>query len=168
MRAVATTATIAFAFTSLLATRVMGQSSSNTSASTTVSSAIPTDGVSQGCQSFLNTFNSDTTIQACTAPLLSATQFYANATAAAKNSTSTNTTSSAAALTSSLSQLCATNTGCDSSLIRQYLSNFWTACDTEIRAENEGVLNIYDYLYLLNPFHQAVCTRDDSNNYCVL
>lgn len=163
MRAVATAA--ALALTSLFATGAVAQTSSNAT-----SSAIPTEGVSQGCQSFLSTFNSDTTIQACTAPLLSATQFYANATAAAKNSTSTNTTSSsaAAALTSSLSQLCATDTGCDSSLIRQRLSNFWTACDAEIRAENEAVLNIYDILYLLTPFHQSVCTRDDSNNYCVL
>lgn len=166
MRVVATAA--ALVLTSLFATETMGQTTSNTTTTTTTTSAIPTDGVSQGCQSFLSTFNSDTTIQSCTAPLLSATQFYANATAAAKNSTSTNTTSSAAALTSSLKQLCATNTGCNSSLIRQYLSNFWTACDAEIRAENEAVLNIYDYLYLLTPFHQAVCTLDDSNNYCVL
>lgn len=137
-------------------------------AQSTSSSIIPTTGVSSGCSSFLTTLNNDTAIQTCTAPLLSATQFYANATSAAKNSTAANTTSSATALSSSLEKLCATNTGCDSGLIRQLLSQFWTACDSEIRAKNADVLAIYDVLYLLNPFHEAVCTRDDSNNYCVL
>jgi hypothetical protein len=137
-------------------------------AQSTSSSVVPTTGVSSACSSFLTTLNNDTEIQTCTAPLLSATQFYANATSAAKNSTTATTSSSANALTSSLEKLCATNTGCNSGLIRQRLSQFWTACDSEIRAKNADVLAIYDVLYLLNPFHEAVCTRDDSKNYCVL
>lgn len=154
--------------TTSLAQTTANTTSTTTTTSSSSSSLIPTTGVSSGCTSFLNTLNHDTSIQTCTAPLLSATQFYTNASAAAKNSTAANTTSSADALTSSLSQLCASNTGCDSSLIRQYLSQFWTACDTELRAENSQILAIYDVLYLLNPFHQAVCTRDDANDYCVL
>jgi hypothetical protein len=158
------------ALATLYTTASTAQTITNTTAvsSPSSSSLIPTTGVSSACTSFLNTLNNDTAIQACTAPLLSATQFYTNASAAAKNSTAANTTSSADALTSSLSQLCASNTGCNSSLIRQYLSQFWTACDTELRAENSQILAIYDVLYLLNPFHQAVCTRDDTNDYCVL
>jgi hypothetical protein len=154
---------------SLTVTSTMAQTTSSTSSSnTTTSSLIPT-GISDACTAFMTQLNNDASIQTCTAPLLSATQFYANATSAAEaNSTSTSTNSSASALTSSLSQLCQSNTGCDADLIRSYLSQFWTACDTEIRAENAGVLDVYDVLYLINPFHQAVCTKDDSNNYCVL
>jgi len=155
------------AFATFSAAGVMAQTS-NTTTTTTTTSLIPTD-ISQACSDFMTKLNSDSLIQTCTKPLLSATQFYANATAAATNSSATaNTTSSATALTNSLSQLCDTNTGCDSDLIRQYLSQFWTACDTEIRAKHVGVSDVYDVLYLLNPFHQAVCTKDDSNNYCVL
>lgn len=140
---------------------------SSTTSTNTTSNLIPV-GISPSCTAFMTQLNADTSIQSCTAPLLSATQFYANATAAAQTSTSASTSSSASTLTTSLSQLCKTSAGCNPDLIRQYLSQFWTACDPEIRAKNKGVLNVYDVLYLLNPFHQAVCTQDDSSNYCVL
>ncbi|UZJ51260.1 hypothetical protein CBS101457_000580 [Exobasidium rhododendri] len=153
-----TALTTASAMATFSAMSAMAQNTTNT----TTSSLIPTD-ISPACTTFMTNLNSDPLIATCTAPLLSATQYYANAT-----STTSNTTSSAAALTSSLSQLCDNNTGCDSDLIRTYLSQFWTACDTEIRAKNVGVQDVYDVLYLINPFHEAVCTKDDSNNYCVL
>lgn len=150
------------------------QSTSSASATTTATSAtassslIPT-GISQSCSDFLTSLNSDTNIKACTAPLLSATQYYANATEAASNSKSgKNVTTSADALESSLGQLCADATGCQPDVIRTQLSKFWNACSPELKAKNEGVIAVYDVLYLINPFHDAVCTKDDSNNYCVL
>lgn len=144
---------------------VVGSMAQTTNNTTSTSSLIPTD-ISQACTDFMTKLNSDSSIQTCTAPLLSATQFYANATSAASSNSSSS--GSASALTDSLSQLCDTNTGCDAGLIRTYLAQFWTACSPEIRAKNQGVLNVYDVLYLINPFHQAVCTKDDSNKYCVL
>lgn len=143
--------------------------SSTASASASTSSLIPT-GISSGCSDFLNSLNSDATLQACTAPLLSATQYYANATTVAKGNkaASSNVTDSATALKNSLGQLCANATGCQPSTIRSQLSKFWNACGTELKSKNEQVVALYDVLYLINPFHDAVCTTDDNNNFCIL
>ncbi|PWN37439.1 uncharacterized protein FA14DRAFT_159493 [Meira miltonrushii] len=143
--------------------------SSSASASASTSSLIPT-GISSGCSDFLNSLNSDATLQACTAPLLSATQYYANATTVAKGNkaATSNVTDSASALKNSLGQLCANTTGCQPSTIRSNLSKFWNACGTELKSKNEQVIALYDVLYLINPFHDAVCTTDDNNNFCIL
>ncbi|CAO1630495.1 unnamed protein product [Sympodiomycopsis kandeliae] len=122
-------------------------------------SSIPT-GISTGCNSFLTTLNGDSSIKTCTAPLLSATQFYTNATKGDPDS-------SKDALQETLTQLCAADTGCDSSIIRQYLSQFWGQCMSEIKAKNKDVQDVYDVLYLINPFREAICSKDDDGNYCL-
>lgn len=143
--------------------------SSSASASASTSSLIPT-GISSGCSDFLLSLNSDPTLQACTAPLLSATQYYANATTVAKGNkaATSNVTDSATALKNSLGKLCANSTGCQPSTIRSQLSKFWNSCGTELKSKNEQVVALYDVLYLINPFHDAVCTTDDNNNFCIL
>lgn len=151
-------------------------SSSATSASSTAATAPATStlipsGISSACSEFLSSLNTDTNIQACTTPLLQATTYYTNATQSAasqKTGTTSETTVSAQTLTDSLDKLCDGNTGCQPQLIRTQLSKFWTACSAELRAKNEAVLNVYDVMYLLNPFQDAVCTKDTSNNYCLL
>lgn len=138
--------------------------SSAATAQTTTSSAvsgIPT-GISSNCSSFLTKLNADSSIKACTAPLLSATTYYTNAT---KSSSAKNAASGA--LQESLSRLCGANTGCDSGLIRQYLSEFWSSCTPEIKSQTDGVLDVYDVLYLLNPFREAICSKDDDGNFCL-
>lgn len=144
-------------------------STATSSASASTSTLIPT-GISSGCSEFLNSLNSDSTLQACTAPLLSATQYYANATTAAKGNkaSSSDVTDSATALKNSLGKLCANATGCQPSTIRSQLSKFWNACGAELKSKNEQVVALYDVLYLINPFHDAVCTTDDNQNYCIL
>lgn len=125
------------------------------------STAIPS-GISSTCATFLTELNSDDSIKSCTAPLLSATDFYTNATSG-KTSTSTAST----VLQESLSQLCGVNTGCDGNLIKTYLANFWSDCMSEIKAKRSTVLAYYDVLYLLNPFREAICSQDDNGNYCL-
>lgn len=38
---------------------------------------------------------------------------------------------------------------------------------SEIKSQNSQVLAYYDVLYLLNPFREAICSKDDSGNYCL-
>lgn len=161
------TATIAGLLTlsaaSALAQTISTTASAATSTDTSTLS-IPT-GISAVCTQFMTKLNTDTGIQACTSPLLQATSFYANA-KAAKNATSNQDSKSA--LTQSLDQLCSPTAGCQADLIRRNLADFWVACSPEIKAQNKGVQGVYDVLYLINPFHDAVCTKDDSDNFCVL
>ncbi|CAO1614311.1 unnamed protein product [Parajaminaea phylloscopi] len=131
------------------------------STTASASSSIPT-GISQSCSSFLTRLNSDTSIKACTAPLLSATEYYTNATSGTSSKSAASTV-----LSESLSRLCGANTGCNSELIKPYLSDFWSSCMTEIKAKQEKVLALYDVLYLLNPFREAICSQDDHGNYCL-
>ncbi|PWN23687.1 hypothetical protein BCV69DRAFT_238709, partial [Microstroma glucosiphilum] len=121
---------------------------------------IPTN-ISDTCTTFFNTLNSDASIKSCTTPLLSATQYYTG-------SNATSSTEAKTALQDSLSELCASDAGCDTDLVRQYLSSFWTSCMTEIQNENKEVQDVYDVLYLLVPFREAICSEDDSGNYCLL
>lgn len=108
----------------------------------------------------MTTLNADSSIKTCTAPLLSATNYYVNATSDSKEK-------SESALQDTLTQLCASNAGCDSAIIRNYLSQFWTNCMDEIKAKNKGVQDVYDVLYLINPFREAICSKDGDGNYCL-
>ncbi|CAO1624437.1 unnamed protein product [Jaminaea pallidilutea] len=119
-------------------------------------------GASTTCNSFMDKLNSDASIKTCTAPLVSAVDYYTNATSSSASSSAANS-----ALQDSLGRLCGANTGCDSNLIRQYLSEFWTSCMDEIKSQNTEVLARYDVLYLLNPFREAICSKDDSGEYCL-
>lgn len=45
----------------------------------------------------------------------------------------------------------------------------YSACGSDMTGSNSAsVLRIYDVLYTLLPMRNAVCTKDDSGNYCVL
>lgn len=124
-------------------------------------STLPTN-ISSTCTSFLTSLDSDSRIKTCTAPLLSATQYYTNTTTG-----STSTEDADDALRESLGELCTSGQGCDSDMIRQYLNQFWTACTTEITAQNKAVQDVYDVLYLINPFREAICSTDGNGNYCL-
>lgn len=78
----------------------------------------------------------------------------------------------ASTVTSTLTQLCASSSGCSNSLIQTYLSSFYSACTAELTNPNSyssDVREIYDFLYVVNPFMGAVCSKDGSSQkYCVL
>lgn len=57
---------------------------------------------------------------------------------------------------------------CDSGLIQTYLSGFLEACGKETQAKDQ-LLEIYDVLYTLTPFQNALCSKDSaSQKYCAV
>lgn len=100
-------------------------------------------------------------------PLINLTRAYSptNANGSAEAVTSSQ-------ITSTLASLCSASSGCSDDLIRSYLSQFYAACSVELTdptAYSAQVREIYDYLYVLNPFRGAVCAKDSSSQrYCVL
>ncbi|KIK09655.1 hypothetical protein K443DRAFT_671546 [Laccaria amethystina LaAM-08-1] len=127
--------------------------SSAAAASSTASPLIPT-GISVTCSTFLTTLNSDSTITTCTKALLTAT-----------SSSST----SSAAVSSALTNLCADSisSSCPDSLLRGKITEFYTACTVELTTSpNSNVIRIYDVIYAISPMKSAVCSKDDSGNWC--
>jgi hypothetical protein len=136
------------AFLSLMATAVMAQSNP----------LIPS-GISQSCTDFLQALNSDTSLQACTQPLISATEAYGPSASGNK--------AGAASVSSTLSTICSSD-GCSDSLLRGKLTDFYNKCGAELTSSpNDDVRRIYDVLYVVAPFKQAICSKDDSGKYCV-
>lgn len=118
-----------------------------------------TAATSPDCNTLINELNADPQIKTCTDPLSKATGAYTNATTAGEDVSS--------ALKTSLGSLCGSNAGCDAGLIRNYLSRFWGACSDDIKNSNKQVVDVYDVLYLINPFREAICTKDAGQNYCL-
>lgn len=53
--------------------------------------------------------------------------------------------------------------------MRSILSDLYTACSDELTsALNSDVLKLYDVLYAILPFREALCAKDDSGSYCML
>ena len=79
-------------------------------------------------------------------------------------------TPSSSEVTSALTNLCSgtVTSACPQSNIRQNLTDFVVACSTELNADPvPGVRLIYDVLYTFLPLRTAVCSKDDSGNWCV-
>ncbi|KAI0742930.1 hypothetical protein C8Q80DRAFT_1108576 [Daedaleopsis nitida] len=123
-------------------------------------SLIPT-GISTSCSTFLTKFNSDTSLTSCTSALITATGAFAPST----NATAS-TSASAAQVKTALTSVCAATT-CPDSTIRSKLADFYEACSDELKSANKDVVTTYDVLYALTPLKNAICAKDDSNNYCV-
>ncbi len=147
-------------------------SSSAAASSSTVlpisTAMIPTN-ISTSCAAFLNQLNTDTTFTSCMLPLANITALYNPV--AAVNGTDAGI-SAASTITSTLTALCSSSSGCTDALIRNYLSSFYGACTNELAdptAYNKDVREIYDFLYVVNPFKGAVCSKDaTSKKFCVL
>jgi hypothetical protein len=76
-----------------------------------------------------------------------------------------------AEVTGAVDSICtgSVSTACSDSLIRGKLGDFYSACSAELTSNpNEQLRNIYDVLYALTPLQQAICSKDDSGNYCVI
>ncbi|KAJ7699326.1 hypothetical protein B0H17DRAFT_1158208 [Mycena rosella] len=143
-------------FAVLLATTVVANAASSSNP------YIPDD-ISIGCSSYLETLNDDTSLSACTSALTTASSGFGPG----GNSTS----ASKATITSALTRICSTSTTstCSQSLITGKLAAFYTACGAELTSTpSTQVKTIYDTFYSLLPLLTAVCTQDDSGNWCAL
>ncbi|PIL25822.1 hypothetical protein GSI_11575 [Ganoderma sinense ZZ0214-1] len=119
-------------------------------------------GIGSSCSSFLNEFNQDTTLTTCTSALITASGAFAPAT----NATATTLSSSNAK--TALAAVCTASSACSESSFRSKLADFYKACTDELTSsQNKDVIRTYDVLYSLIPLKNAVCSKDDSGNYCV-
>ena len=116
------------------------------------------DGISDSCSQLLQELDQDKVFQQCTEPLIVATNTFAQQ--------STNSSRSVA-LSSSMEKLCQAQNGCDRHLVRYFLFEFWNQCTDELEARHPEILQLYEYLYIFNPFRDAVCSKDASGQYCL-
>jgi len=124
------------------------------------SSLIPS-GISSGCSTYLTSFDADTSLSACTSTLINATQLFG----AAAPSGSTPTASD---VDTAIATICGATSTCPSTTIQSELTKFYGACTAELTSNaNDQVLLLYDALYTIAPLEGALCTKDDSGNYCV-
>ncbi|TBU39481.1 hypothetical protein BD309DRAFT_969647 [Dichomitus squalens] len=124
-------------------------------------SLIPS-GISSSCETFFNTFDKDTTLTSCTSSLITATGAFAPTTNA------TATAPSASDAKTALTAVCAASSSCEESTIRSKLADFYQACTPELTTnQNNEVIRTYDVLYALTPLKNAICSKDDSGNFCV-
>ncbi|KAJ7092492.1 hypothetical protein B0H15DRAFT_922043 [Mycena belliarum] len=146
-------------FTALLATAVVANAASSSS---TANPYIPT-GISSSCTTYLNSLNADTQLTACTSALMTASSAFGpggNATSPTKSD-----------ITTALTSICKTSTTstCSQSLIAGKLASFYTACGAELTSSpNAQVKMVYDTFYSLLPLLSAVCSTDDTGNWCVM
>lgn len=109
----------------------------------------------------MTNLDSDPQILSCTKAFISTVTNFGVGSDSGTVSTST--------VTSALNSLSSSLSACSESVIRSKLTDFYSACSNElISSPNSDVIRAYDVLYVLLPFSQAVCTKDDSGNYCVL
>lgn len=119
---------------------------------------IPAD-ISSTCTTYLITLNSDPTFASCLSLLNNITSAFAPGAP----------TPSSTDVTTALGNLCPSSVTdtCSDTLIRQEITNFGSACSTELTNNANGVRPIYDAMYILPPLRLAICSKDDSGNYCI-
>jgi hypothetical protein len=112
--------------------------------------------ISPGCSAYLNGLDTDDTLSSCLAPLLAAVKdFFPDG------------SGTASTVSSTLNTLCENTTMCSSSTLSTQLANFQTACSNELQTSPvPGVIALYDSIYFLAPFKDALCAQDDSGDYC--
>jgi hypothetical protein len=138
---------------SLLTTAAYAQSSTSTA------NALIPSAASSNCKTFLNKLNSDTTLDKCANSMVSASSAYSPG-----NFTDTPTVSG---ITKTLDTLCASS--CSDTDVRPLLTEFSAACPQELTSEPIAqVVLTYDTLYAIVPFHNALCTKNDGGNYCLV
>lgn len=143
---------------SLFTTAVLAQSTSSGASNP----LIPND-ISPGCQSFLQAFDADPTLTACTQSLVNATQKY--------GANGSSSPPSKADVTATIDSICngSASNACPPSLVRSELAKFYANCSDELTSKpNDQVRALYDMVYMAVPLQQALCAKDDSKNYCAL
>nr|ADE10030.1 unknown [Tremella fuciformis] len=126
------------------------------------SSFIPS-GISSSCTSLLESLDADTTLQSCVGQLLNITSAFT------PSADGVNVTQSD--INYALANMCKGKAGCSDSVVRNWLSEVYSSCNSELTsstAYNEKVREIYDILYVFNPLLDAVCSVDSANqDYCI-
>ena len=75
---------------------------------------------------------------------------------------------SSASITDAIAAIQSTNL-CPESLFQGKLAQFYSKCPTELTSNsNANVIDIYNVLYMVLPMKEAICSKDDNDNYCVL
>ncbi|KAJ9115325.1 hypothetical protein QFC24_007034 [Naganishia onofrii] len=137
------------------------------SAAGNISTAMIPGNISTSCASYLHSLNTDSKFSSCVQPLTNVTALF-NPTQGNNNPTAYATSD----ITKTLANLCSSSSGCSNTLVRSYLSQFYSACKPELQANDNGnaaVRDMYDFLYVVNPFRNAICTKNGaSSRYCVL
>ncbi|KAI0000761.1 hypothetical protein BJV74DRAFT_820453 [Russula compacta] len=141
---------------SLFASLALAQSSSS---NTTTNPLIPS-GISTTCQNFFVQLNANASLTQCIQPLISATAQIASSAGSA--------TSCPSSITTTLNSICSSSNTCDPTLFGAQLSLFYQACQDELVTQKiPQVIVTYDVLYAFVPLQAALCTKDNSGNYCV-
>jgi len=114
---------------------------------------------SSKCQAYMNTLNSDKTMQACIAPLLTATARFQPSTAATAN---------AGDVSWAMDQLCNSSHSCKQSDVQATITAFYSACNDELASgANDSIRTTFDLVYMLIPLRNAVCSKDADGKYCL-
>lgn len=139
----------------------------NASAPANVSTSLIPQNVSSSCSSFLTTLNADITLTNCSAGLRQASAELATLLPNTTTVSPTALNATLSALNSSLSSVCASQS-CPDTLVKKYLTQFYSNCTNELMTGNSDILGAYDTLYTLNPLKMAICTKDTTDNmYCL-
>jgi hypothetical protein len=119
------------------------------------------EGITPGCSSFLKGLDSDYSLNSCTSSLIAATSQFGPG---------QSTTPSSASINSALDSICSASAStCNEQMIGGKLSSFYAACSAELTSNpNNDVLRTYDVFYAFIPFKKAVCSKSDSDKYCVM
>ncbi|KAH8822676.1 hypothetical protein DL96DRAFT_305390 [Flagelloscypha sp. PMI_526] len=124
-------------------------------AAVAVAQTISISGASSDCNSALNTLNSDSALTASTKSLLAA------------GSSFNSTTASSSATEQALSTFCSTPNPISSDAVRSALSTLYSKCGPELSAgANKEVTEIYDVVYALVPYRNALCSKNDDGKFC--
>lgn len=126
------------------------------------SSTLIPEGISSKCSDFLTQLNNDAQLSTCSGALTTALSAFAPGSTA---------TPSASAITSALGNVCSDSltSSCPKNLIQSKLADFYTACTAELTSSpNAQVASLYEVLYTITPLKNAVCSKDDSANFCLL
>jgi hypothetical protein len=73
-------------------------------------------------------------------------------------------------VTAALKDVCGDSvaTACPTSVFASQITAFYAACSEELTSKpNADVVKIYDILYVVPPMREALCSKDDSGNWCV-
>lgn len=124
-------------------------------------------GLGATCDKYLKSLDTHAGFKTCVEPLYNITNNFNPMTGLASDNVTSST------IISTLTSLCASSTKCEDSTMRSYLGQFYSACSAELTSTDasysERIREMYDYLYIVNPFRSAVCTKDSSSQkYCVL
>jgi len=127
-------------------------------ASVAAQNGIPS-GITDACNHFLQSFNSDAKMQSCLKPLITAT---------ARFLPSANMQSNQGDVKWAMDQMCSGKSACDQSAMQTTITDFNTACNGDMLSGNQQSLETtFELLYIMTPMIGGVCAKDTDGSYCL-